>query len=676
MKLICKMVLCIVILFTHLFGQDTVRNHEITLEDYFTQAYIECCTASPDGQHIAYIEWRWDQQKDGQNWDLWVVNVETKISRRLTDDWSKDEKPQWGSDGQTIYFIGHYKHQEEERSPYDGKAQVWCVNIDGNGLKPITSVPGGVDEYRITKDGMILYYTIRKDHMIEEWKDLRSEFKDDVKFGHGIEKVSELWKLDLNSGRETKLIDPYRFIRYFEVSPDGKRIAMVTNPNDLLITHEGQSEIEVFDTVSGTMETLPDQLWREQAPSPYGWLENPSWSSDGKLLAFSIDFDGYPVQVFAAEWTAGKVKVSEIPRPEGISVADELHWLPDKDILCFLGDHRARQRVYGIDYKNGSHTVLTPGDVVVDDYDFVSDNGFIITLQSQLTYHRDLFLYHSSAEPTRITKVNPQVDKWHLPQISLFEWEGANGDKVEGILELPPDYKGEKKLPLIVEIHGGPTASRKYEYKFQIYGRTAFAAKGYAVFSPNYHGSTGYGDKFLTDLIGRENDIEVEDILKGVDALIESGIADPDRLGVMGWSNGGFLTDCLIATNRFKTASSGAGVIDQALQWGEEDTPGHVINYTLGLPWENPKRYQNASPLYSFNSSIKTATLIHAGEDDKRVPVTHSKALHRALSYYIKVPCELLVYPGATHSLKTYRHRLAKMKWDHAWFDKYLGMER
>lgn len=676
MKLIRKLTLCIVVLFSYLLGQDTVRDHEITLEDYFTQAYIEDCAASPDGLHIAYIEWRWDQQKDGQNWDLWVVNIESKVSRRLTDDWSKDEKPQWSSDGQTIYFIGHFKHQEEEKPPYDGKAQVWCVNIDGSGLKPISSVPGGVDEYRITEDGLTLYYTIRKDYMIEEWKDLRSEFKEDVKFGHGIEKVSELWKLDLASGRETRLVDPYRFIRYFEVSPDGKRIAMVTDPNDLLITHEGQSEIEVFDTGSGTIETLPDQLWRERAPSPYGWLKNPSWSSNGKLLGFSVHFDGYPTQIFAAEWTDGKVKVSEMPRSEGAFVVGGLHWFPDKDILCFLGNYRAHQRVYGINYKNGSHTVLTSGDVVVYDYDFVGDNESIIALQSQLTYHRDLFLYRSPAEPIRITKVNPQVDAWKLPQISLFEWDGANGDKVEGILELPPDYKGEKRLPLIVEIHGGPTASRKYEFKFWIYGRTAFAAKGYALLSPNYHGSTGYGDKFLTDLIGRENDIEVEDILKGVDALIESGIADPDRLGVIGWSNGGFLTDCLIATNRFKAASSGAGVINQALQWGEEDTPGHVINYTKGLPWVNPKRYQDASPLYSFNSSIKTATLIHAGEDDKRVPVTHSRALHRALYYYIKAPCELLVYPGATHSLKTYRHRLAKMKWDHAWFDKYLSVQK
>ena len=316
-------------------------------------------------------------------------------------------------------------------------------------------------------------------------------------------------------------------------------------------------------------------------------------------------------------------------------------------------------------------------DVIGNKGDTSNNNGnaSIIALQSTLTYHRDLVLYKSKTKTERITNVNPQVENWKLPQISLIKWTGAQGDMVEGILELPPDYNRETKLPLIVQIHGGPTASEKYEFEFQIYGRTALAARGYALFSPNYRGSTGYGDKFITDVIGRENDIDVEDILKGVDDLIERGIADPQRLGVMGWSNGGFLTNCLIATNRFKAASSGAGVVDQTIQWGEEDTPGHVINYMQGLPWENHQNYQNASPLYAFKAGIKTATLIHAGEKDARVPVTHSRVLHRALHYYIDAPCELVIYPGAKHSISTYRHRLAKMKWDHAWFDKFLLSE-
>ena len=232
-------------------------------------------------------------------------------------------------------------------------------------------------------------------------------------------------------------------------------------------------------------------------------------------------------------------------------------------------------------------------------------------------------------------------------------------------------------MPLIVELHGGLTAATYLHFRFWIYGRTLMAAQGYALLSPNYRGSTGYGDEFMTQLVGRENDIEVSDILAGVDEMIDRGIADPGRLGVMGWSNGGFLTNALIArTDRFKAASSGAGVLDQVLQWAVEDTPGHVVNFMgAALPWQNPGDYVKGSPLYGL-ASATTPTLIHVGGSDPRVPPVHSRGLYRALKIYLGVPTELVVYTGAHHSLTTYTHREAKMAWDLAWFDRYiLGRE-
>jgi dipeptidyl aminopeptidase/acylaminoacyl peptidase len=202
------------------------------------------------------------------------------------------------------------------------------------------------------------------------------------------------------------------------------------------------------------------------------------------------------------------------------------------------------------------------------------------------------------------------------------------------------------------------------------------AAKGYALISPNYHGSTGYGDTFTSKLIGRENDIEVIDIRTGIEALIEKEIADPDRIGVMGWSNGGYLTNCMItaAPDLFKAASSGAGILDMVIQWGTEDTPGHVVNFMQGLPWEVSSAYLKASPLYNLDR-IKTPTLIHVGGADPRVPPAHSRGLYRALQHYLHVPVELVVYPGEAHGLSTHENRLAKMKWDLAWFDKYLPVD-
>ena len=676
MKKLYWLGLLIVILTLNAFSQDVVRNHDILYEDYLTQAFIQSCAASPDGKNVAYVEWRWDKIKDGRNRDLWVVNIKTKDALRLTNDIGNEVSPQWSPDGQFIYFIGHFKHVGEDNPPYDGSSQVWKVRLDGSMLTPVTRVPDGIDDYELSSDGKALFYTVSKDYMIDEWKELRSEYKGELEFGHGIQQVSEVWKLDMTAWREERIIDSRRFIRYFDVSPDGKLIAMITDPDELLINHEGKSVVEIFNISNGSSLTLPDKQWREDAPSPHGWLGDLAWSSDSRLLAFSVDFDGYPQELFTARFDGGgEVEIKKLNRPEGVSAMGGLKWRPGKDVLCILGDYKARKHVYSIDYKSGSIKNLTLGDVVVEYFDFVGKDGTLIALQNTLTYYGDLVLYKAGGKSTRITNVSPQVDTWKLPQISIVTWEGADGDMVEGILELPPDYNGENKLPLIVTLHGGPTESEKYCFLFWIYGRTAMAAKGYAMFSPNYRGSTGYGDEFMTDLIGRENDIEVEDILKGVEYLIEKGIADAERLGVMGWSNGGYLTNCLLATNRFKAASSGAGIIDMAMQWGEEDTPGHVINFQQGLPWENPDQYRSASPLYSLKPGIQTATLIHVGGSDARVPPSHSKALFRALYYYINAPCELIIYPGQSHGLSTYQFRLAKMRWDHAWFDKYLPVD-
>lgn len=657
------------------YGQE--RTHNIVIEDYFSIAYLQQLVASPDGKSVAFVQIRWDKQKDGKNRDIWVLDLESREPQRLTFDQANETSPQWAPDNQTVYFLGRYKHEGEKKPPYDGKTQVWKIQKDGSELKPVTSIKGGISDFQLSEDGKSLYYIIQKDHLIDEWKELRSEYKDDLKFGHGIQKVSEIWKLDLVTWRTSRLLDHNRFIREFKVTPDEKKIALISDPDEPLIYHEGGSVVEILIPATGELFTLKDKLWREKAPSPNGWLGNLAWSSDSRLLGFSVDFDGYPMEILAGRigTSANDSKVRKLKRPKGVSASGALQWIPGKDELCFIGEMKARHHIYSLPYPKGKAEALVDGDLVVEGYSLLK-NGNTVTIQSGLTYYHDLFLHRKGESAELLWKNNAQIDTWILPQISIVSWKGANGDPVEGILELPPDYNNGEKLPLIVNLHGGPTASEQFSFLFWIYGRTALAARGYAVLSPNYRGSTGYGDKFLSDLVGHENDYDVKDILAGVDAMIDRGIADPNRLGVMGWSNGGYLTNCLIATNRFDAASSGAGVLDMTIQWADEDTPGHVYNFMKGLPWEQPEHYQKTSPLYSFKPGLKTATLIHVGEKDPRVPAIHSKALHRALYNYLDVPCELLIYPGEPHGLTTYQHRLAKMRWDHAWFDKYVPLDK
>jgi len=654
------------------------RTHDIQPEDYFTLHYIYNCATSPDGKYVAFTDLTWADRDQPRHFDLWVVSTETRRLERLTFETVNEHQPQWAADSQHLYFLTK-RDRGEKRPPYDGSQQVWVMTTQRGEPLPVTRVKGGVLAYQVSKDGRTLYYTKDGEQAEDEWKDLRRKYPG-IEFGSGPVTYTELWKLDLESWREEKLVAEKRVIVEFKVSDDQRRIAMITTPDNRLLTKEGQSRVDVYDAATKQIITLPDQLYRAQAPSPYGWLENLAWSPDGNRLAFVVNFDGYPAEILVAEWSGEQPQVFMLKRPGEVSVVGGLQWVPGESGLAFLGQYRARQRVYYIgdvrQQKPEGEGILTPGDVVVHDYSFSADGKRLAFLKSTTQHIADVFMTtpeRAKGEAIRLTNFNPQVDTWKLPQISLVTWTAPDGVEVEGILELPPDYTPERgPLPMIVELHGGPSDATLHYMQFWIYGRILLPAKGYALLSPNYRGSTGYGDEFMTALVGREADIEVQDVLSGVDAMIERGIADPNRLGLIGWSNGGFLVNVLITlTPRFKAASTGAGVVDQVMQWGLEDTPGHVINYMRGLPWERTEAYVDASAIYRLGEVV-TPTLIHVGEKDDRVPAAHCRTLYRGLKEYVGVPTVLLVYPGAGHGLTVYDHRLAKMEWDLAWFDRYL----
>jgi dipeptidyl aminopeptidase/acylaminoacyl peptidase len=656
---------------------DPVRDHDIVPEDYFDLATINSCIPSPDGHYVAYVESRWGDGKEGRQNDLWVFEVSTRERRRLTFGGFGAGHPVWSPDGRMIALTGREQRGGEERPPYDGSRQVWRIDVQGGSPFPLTRVADGVGLFDLTRDGRTLYYTIGEETYDEEWKDLRKTYAD-LEYGHGVSELNAVWKLDLESWRAEEVLPARRVIHEMALSPDRTKLAMITTEDEETIFKEGWSRVDVLDLTSGEIEEITSQAWRQDHPSPYGWLENLAWSRDSRALAFTIAYDGFATRLYVAEWNDGRAEVRLLARPDLVFCEGGLQWRGASRTLCYLGEKMACIGVFAVDGvengRQGTTRELTPPEVVTDAFGF-DDRGRVLVAAYETTAHMaDLFLVDSPQKARRLTNLNPQVDSWRLPQIEHIQWTGADGDPVYGILELPPGYQpGDGPLPLIVELHGGPKSATLYRLRLWIYGRALMPANGYALLSPNYHGSTGYGDAFLEKLIGHENDIEVADILAGIDAVLAREVADSERIGVMGWSNGGYLVNCLIAAapERFKAASSGAGVLDMVIQWGTEDTPGHVINYLRGLPWENPEAYRKASPLYHLGR-VRTPTLIHVGGADPRVPSAHSRALYRALRHYLKVPVELVVYPGEGHGLSTRENRLAKMKWDLAWFDKYL----
>jgi dipeptidyl aminopeptidase/acylaminoacyl peptidase len=661
-------------------AQAPARTHDITVDDYFTQADLFSVALSPNGVYVAYTEGRWQKSTDDRKTDLWVVFLTGGPPQRLTFDRASYRSPQWDGQSRYIYFLGNRKREGEKRPPYDGKAQVWRIDIarvTSDEPQAVTCVEGGVEMFALARDTRTLYYVKSAEHVGGPFKHLREQFKH-IEYGHGVNQFSQVWKLDLYTWREEKVIDAHRVIKEIATSEDGFRVAMITTPDDKVVSFEGRSRVDVYDAPTKKTTTLPDKVFRADAPSPYGWLENLAISPNGQRVAFNVIFDGYPAEIILADLKSQPPEMAKLARPADLHVkgyGSPVQWSADSRGLYFLGERKARVHLYEASEPFAPSPKLrawTKGDQVVEAFSVTRGDHPPAAILASPTAFPDIFKLDKFGNHRRLTKVNPQADTWKLPKLSVFTWKAPDGTPVEGILELPPDHKPGKPLPLVVEIHGGPTTAAYYKLQYWIYGRTLLPAKGYALLTPNYRGSTGYGDKFVTDLIGHENDRDVGDILAGMDALVKAGIADPERLAVSGWSNGGYLTNCLITkTTRFKAAISGAGIVDALMEFGSNDEPAYTIVFKQGFPWTSAARYQKASPSYQLNK-IRTPTLIHVGGNDERCPPGHSRMLYRALKEYVNVPTELLVYPGEPHGLMKYRNRRAKLEWDLAWLERYV----
>jgi dipeptidyl aminopeptidase/acylaminoacyl peptidase len=657
------------------------RTHTVVPDDYFTLNTITEIAVSPDGKHVAYALAVWDKAEDNRKSDLWVIATDGKGKpTKLTFDRANDRHLKWSADGKHLYFLGNRKREAEKKPPFDGTSQVWRVAADGSGeVKAITREAGGVTGYDYALKADALFFSKDKEHADDdEFAKLRAKYKAD--YGHGVRKVSEIHKLDLTAWRTEKVVDDTRYVREFVVTADGQKIAMVTAFDDTVVKSEGESRVDVW--ADGKVTTPPTDSYRKNPKnSPYAWLENLCWNPNGSRFAFTAVHDAFPAEVIHGKLNGDAWEVTRMDRIHentsgvpfeivgyGRGLGHPLQWTGE-DRLEGLYEQSGRvgvfQKQYFLNQRDGSaFSDYLPPDVV-----------YGIHRSAKLAGSAKRFV-HLSASTTLDFDPNPHTATWKIPSVQHITWKAPDGTEVGGVLELPPGYKKGDKLPLVVAIHGGPTTSTKADLNFDPHnGRLYFATAGYAVLLPNYRGSTGYGDKFVTDLIGKENDIEVKDILAGIQHLVKEGIADPDRVGCMGWSNGGYLTNCLITLKdspvKFKAASSGAGIVDTVAEWGFNDEPAYPIVFKKGLPWEQPEIYKNTSPTYQLGN-VKTPTLIHVGGGDERCPPGHSRMLYRALKENLKVPTELIVYPGEPHGLTKMSNRKAKMEWDLAWFDKYL----
>jgi dipeptidyl aminopeptidase/acylaminoacyl peptidase len=530
-----------------------VATHNIVPADYAQVKLITEFAVSPDGKRVAYCLAGWDEKTDKRATDLWVIDTDGQDKpQQLTTDHAGYRQVKWSADGKALYTLASRGEK--------AKPQVWKVPLDGK-PEAATDVKDGVVAYDYAPKVDTLFYTVDATATdADDFTALRKKYGK-IEYGHGSRTVSEVYALR-SGGKPEKHIAEKRYIREFVVTQDGRRIAMVSAIDDTVVKSEGESRVDVWE--KGKVVTPPTDVYRARAASPYAWLEGLAWNPDGTRFAFCAIFDGYPTEIIVGEWKDEKWQTVRRDRPRGIHVrgyGSPLKWTAD-DTLVALGEEAGN---VGLLTYTGPLPMATANIVpnqVVYGMDSAPKSKTPVVLRSVPDGFPELF-----AGLTKLTDLNPITVKWRMPSIEHITWKAPDGTPVGGPLELPFGYDGKKRLPLVVAIHGGPTTASYNDMRFDPHnGHLYFAAAGYAVLCPNYRGSTGYGDKFLTDLIGNENDLDVKDIVAGIQHLIKVGIADPDRIAVMGWSNGGYLTNCLITMKdppvKIRAASSGGGILD------------------------------------------------------------------------------------------------------------------
>jgi dipeptidyl aminopeptidase/acylaminoacyl peptidase len=678
-------------------------------------------TPSPDGRWLLYTLSTPDWKEAKSQTDLYIVSVQQGVSstKQMTFTKEKNESsPRWARDGRAFFFLSNREAPENAAS----RNQLYVMRPDGGEAQRLTDAREGVRDYQISKDGRWLVYRSGKDgeeqlyrlptagietasaeqltkHAtgVGSWQwapdDKRIYFvspdsidKDErdrreKRFTVNIRNMetpsASLWALDLDANGTTKLTDGAAYAAtQFTISNDGKWIGFrgqSLNRYERGITAESlYADVYLLETATGQIERLTNN--REVSESGL------SFSPDSQMIAFSTSDDttGYNM-------SNGRVHVRGVAergkpfRKIGTSFDGDVSvgfWSKDGSTIYFNEGIRATNQLMMLDVKSGAVRQVTEekGSLSVD----VDDDSGVVLIQysdpktPSTIFTADTVQNVSSRGAWRqLTDANPQVKGFLLGEEEEITWKSKDGTTVGGILVKPVGYKPGQRYPLIVAIHGGPAAADVLGFNGG-YGAQVYAGAGYAVLKPNYRGSTNYGLKHKTDIVGNYFQAGYEDIMTGVDHLIALGVVDGDKMGVLGWSAGGHWSNWILThTDRFKAISSGAGTSNWISMYAQSDVQRNRQFY-LGnkLPYDDYDAYWNQSPL-KYIKNAKTPTMIHVVEGDPRVPSPQSVELHMALKQ-LGVPTELYMYPGNTHGIPDPRNQLVKSVSEMAWMDHYV----
>jgi dipeptidyl aminopeptidase/acylaminoacyl peptidase len=628
--------------------------------DLYKLAALSDPQVSPDGQWVAYTVSTIDSTKDSRSSDIWMISWDGKTNLQLTFSPESENSPRWSPDGKYLSFLS---------SRQEGKgSQLWLMDRRGGEAKRVTTYKSGISAHAWSPDSRKLLLTITDPEPEDTSKAKtpkpmvmdRYHFKQDVEGYRHKKLYSHLYLFDV-AGKKTDTLTKGNFNHSSAIwDPNGSMIAFVSNHTE---DPDKNANTDIY-----VMEAKPGSQ-PKQITTWTGRDASPQWSPDGDWIAYTrstspdnyIMYDQPILAVVSKNGGEPRLLSKDLDRPIGAA-----RWNKDgKALMATVTDDR-EQYLARFDAATGRMTRLTHGNHVVTATHAAMDKWAL--LASFPDKPTELYAYENNA----LRKLTVQTDSFLAP-LKLARVEGVtatakDGNVVNGILYRPADSAENKPLPLLVIIHGGPVAQDDYGFDMQA---QMLAAAGYAVVTVNYRGSSGRGLVYCKAISGDWGNLEVADLHAITDELVKQGVADPNRLGVGGWSYGGILTDYLIASDtRFKAAVSGAGVAFPLALYGVDQ---YIMQYDneLGPPWKNLDKYLKISYPFLHADRIRTPTLFMVGEKDFNVPAVGSEQMYQALRSQ-GVPTQYVVYPGQFHGISVPSYQRDRMERYIGWFNKYL----
>ncbi len=665
-------------------AQSPETKPSLTLNQFFSAVEIGPVRISPDGRSVAIQTTSADWAKSIFRKDIWLYREPGTTGGGLIPltQSEGDSDPQWSPDGRWIAFLS----MREERPAGAGSPQapahvpqVYAIRVDGGEAIRLTGGSEAVHTFAWSADSRYIFYAERTPWTKQQQDAYKQEWHDTVQYRES-ERGDVIRRVEVpnapfalpggaqgTSGAEVTRT-PYR-VDQMAASPDGRWLALVTEPPSLRI-----DDLKAYGIYLVSLPaSAPRALVRKQAIP-----ENIRWSPDNRRLFFAVEM--------------GSVEGHyEDVQPRAYSVS-----VPDGVITRWAARFGGAVNAYAVTTTGGLVAAGRIGTQVQiysqnrPEAAFRMEKGWPGTYQQVSTAShssRVAFVFSTLQQPTevyladnlqalnqarRITSFNESFTRFALPRGRPFRWNADDGTSIEGMLLYPPRKFGRQHLPMLTFIHGGPEDADGDHFEADWYQWAALAAtQGWLVFEPNYRGSTGYGDRFVLQIVPDIVSRPGKDILEGIDELVRQGIADPRTLAVGGYSYGGYMTDWLITqTTRFKAAVTGAGAIENAANWGNDDMSYDDAYMLAGNPWQAETNYNREAALWQMNK-VTTPTHLVAGGSDIRVYVGEDYLLERALQA-LGVPHTLLVFPGEGHGLNHNPwHGRIKVREELKWLGKY-----